>query len=133
MRDERDKVIYYLFFASNNRLGHQRMKEAFWKVDNLGGYKFSDSTNPNQMVLFSPDPSSEVAQLLRRNFLGQTVSTDEIFAFINDDSAYIESHTRKALQLLEKEQKIEVAPQKNDGMKRKSGTFPEGVIVTFAQ
>lgn len=70
MRDERDKVIYYLFFASNNRLGHQRMKEAFWKVDNLGGYKFSDSTNPNQMVLFSPDPSSEVAQLLRRNFFG---------------------------------------------------------------
>lgn len=131
MRDERNKVIYYLFFASNNRLGHKKIKEAFWKVDAFGGYQFSDKTNPNQLVLFSPDPSCDIAQLLYQKFSGQTVKTEEIFTFINNDSAYIESHAKKALQILEREQKIKVNPQKSNGEKRIAGRFPEGVIITF--
>ncbi len=32
MRDRDHRVVYYLFFASNNALGHLKMKEAMWKV-----------------------------------------------------------------------------------------------------
>ncbi len=131
MRDKHNKLIYYLFFASNNRLGHQRMKEAFWKVDKHGGYSFSDGTNPNQLVLYSPDPSPDVAGLIQERFKGKTVNTTEIYEFINDETAYIESHAKKALQLLEDRQQIKVNDQKIDGRKRIRRTFPEGVTVTF--
>ncbi len=43
MRDHRNRPIYYLFFASNHPKGHEKMKVAFWKVDNQSGFKFSDN------------------------------------------------------------------------------------------
>jgi hypothetical protein len=52
MRNKNNRPIYYLFFATNNRLGHQKMKEAFWSIDTSSGLRFSDATNPNQPVLF---------------------------------------------------------------------------------
>jgi hypothetical protein len=46
--DRQNKVLYYLFFASDNAVGHLKMKEAMWTVDPLGEFGFSDATNPNQ-------------------------------------------------------------------------------------
>lgn len=71
MRDEDNRVIYYLFFATNNRLGHIKMKEAFWSVDSSTGYHFSDATDPNQLVLFETDPSIDLANLLAIQFKGR--------------------------------------------------------------
>jgi three-Cys-motif partner protein len=45
MRNQRNATDYFLYFASNNRLGLSKMKEAMWKVDPGGGYAFSDATN----------------------------------------------------------------------------------------
>ena len=38
MRNERDVVDYYLFYATNNILGLKRMKEAMWRVDEAGEF-----------------------------------------------------------------------------------------------
>ena len=62
LRDKNSRIVYYLFFATNNALGHLKMKEAMWKVDPLGDFTFSDSTNPNQQILFASP--SVVAQLI---------------------------------------------------------------------
>jgi hypothetical protein len=56
MRDYNGRLVYYLFFASNNSTGHLKMKEAMWKVDPKGDFTFSDST-PNQTLLFNLNPS----------------------------------------------------------------------------
>lgn len=56
-RDRDNRLVYYLFFASNNSVGHLKMKEAMWKVDPMGDFSFSDSTDPNQPLLFNLDPS----------------------------------------------------------------------------
>ena len=56
MRNERNASDYFLYFASNNRLGLAKMKEAMWKVDPAGGFTFSDATNFDQAVLFQPEP-----------------------------------------------------------------------------
>ncbi len=52
MRNRDNRTIYSLFFASNHRLGHLKMKEAMWKVDLMGDFRFSDATDPNQTLLF---------------------------------------------------------------------------------
>ena len=51
MRDRKDRTIYYLFFASNNSLGHVKMKDAMWRIDADGEFVFSDATDPLQPAL----------------------------------------------------------------------------------
>lgn len=132
MCNERDRTIYYLFFASNHRLGHIKMKEAFWKVDNLGGYRFSDRTNPQQAVLFALDPAHDLAGVLQDKYAGQTKSVEIISRFVEDETAFTAAHTRKALAWLEQERQITVDVIKSDGKRRRRSTFPDGVVVHFS-
>ena len=131
MRDQRDRIIYYLFFATNHRLGHVKMKESFWKVDSSSGFKFSDKTDPKQMVLFDLDPSENLANDLLSHFSGQVVRSDVVIQFVEDETPYIAKHARGALRILEAKNWIEVEPFKANGQRRRKGTFPNGVVVKF--
>lgn len=131
MYDDKNNLIYYLFFASNHPLGHKKMKEAFWRVDVQSGFKFSDRTNPNQPVLFELDPSLDLAKLLKLHFSGSTQKSEKIILFVEDETAYTETHAKKALAHLEIRNEISVAAIKSDGKIRRKGTFPDGVIITF--
>jgi len=131
MRDHRDRVIYYLFFASNHPLGHVRMKEAFWKVDNQSGFKFSDRTDPNQLVLFEVNPSIELAKDLKNQFMGKTQLSEDVIVYIENETAYISSHAKSALKHLENANEISVESLKSDGTKRRKNSFPIGVIIHF--
>lgn len=131
MRDEDNRIIYYLFFATNNRLGHIKMKEAFWKVDSSTGYHFSDATNANQLVLFEVDPSKDLAELLSLQFQGRKTTISVIQEFVEDHTPYLASHMKKALRQLEEQDRLCVDPLKQGGDKRKKTTFPEDVVVTF--
>ena len=103
MRNERDVVDYYLFHATNNILGLKRMKEAMWRVDQGGEFRFSDATDPNQSVLFGNEPRFE---LLRRQVLAQFEGLDasigEIEEFVLAETAFRETHyKRQVLRPLE--------------------------------
>ena len=43
MRNKKHRTLYLLFFASNNRVGHVKIKEAMRKVDPQGDFVFSDA------------------------------------------------------------------------------------------
>ncbi|MCY4108868.1 MAG: three-Cys-motif partner protein TcmP, partial [Chloroflexi bacterium] len=68
MSNDRNVTDYYLFYATNHLLGLKKMKEAMWKVDESGEFRFSDATDRNQMVLFRAEPQSEVlrTQIIER-------------------------------------------------------------------
>lgn len=55
MRNSNSTPIYYLFFATNNPTGLEKMKAAMWGVDPSGGFRFSDATDPNQLIMFGGD------------------------------------------------------------------------------
>lgn len=131
MYDDRNRLIYFLFFASNHPLGHKKMKEAFWKVDSQSGFKFSDSTNPDQPVLFELDPSMDLAKALKKQFSGETRKSEDVISFVEDETPYVETHAKKALIYMENEIEISVEPIKADGAKRRKGTFPPGVVIHF--
>ena len=131
MRDYNNNVIYYLFFAGNHPRGHAKMKEAFWKVDSQGGFRFSDRTDPNQPVLFEIDPSTALALEIKKHFAGTTKWSEEVINYIVDETAYTESHCKRALIHLESNSEISVDANKNDGSKRRKTTFPDGVIIHF--
>lgn len=131
MRDQNNNVIYYLFFAGNHPKGHEKMKEAFWKVDHQNGYKFSDRTDPNQPVLFEVDPSLDLARSIKNRYSGKTKLSQDVITFVVDETAYTSSHCRKALIHLQNNSDIRVEPIKADGKKRIKNTFPAGVVIHF--
>lgn len=131
MRDLRDRTIYYLFFASNHPLGHLKMKEAFWKVDSSMGFRFSDATNPDQMVLLELDETPTLAKELQSRFAGQTKLVKDVRIFVEDETAFLASHMRAALRLLEGQNSIEVKALKRGGAKRRKNTYPDDVIIEF--
>lgn len=132
MRDRNNRIIYYLFFASNHPLGHTKMKESFWKIDDQTGFVFSDATNPHQPVLMSLDPAQELAQIIFLEFQGQQVLTEIIVHdFVEDATPYTGSHAKAALKFLESNRKLVVSPYKVDGKKRRKNSFPDGVTLNF--
>jgi three-Cys-motif partner protein len=132
MRDKNDRVVYYLFFATNNSLGHTKMKESMWKVDPLGDFIFSDATNPDQQVLFTQPPTSGLAHELSAHFGGKPqMQIAVVEQYVQDDTAYLRKHMGDALDLLETEHKIQIGAVKADGKKRRSSTFPNNALISF--
>ncbi len=130
MRNIDNRVIYNLFFASNHRLGHLKMKESFWKVDNESGFSFSDNTDNKQLVLFKINPCEKVAEILVNKFSGNTIESQVIVDYIIDETPYIEKHAKGALRHLEANKLIQVEKTKKDGTPRTHG-FANGVIIHF--
>ena len=124
-------TIYNLFFATNNSLGHEKMKEAMWKIDESGGFRYSDEIDPNQQKLFPDHPEKDLAEKLSGKFQGRRMKSEDILKYVSENTIFIKKHTRGALKLLESDNKIQVADRKIDGTKRKKGTFAKGTIITF--
>lgn len=133
MRDSDDRIQYYLFFASNNPLGHLKMKEAMWTVSPGGEFRFSDATNPNQLILLEADPTAALIDILSNQFERQRVTGEEIRRFVEDATPFLGKHKTIALGQLEMAQKIRVEPKKLDGSVRRTNTYPDNVVINFLQ
>ena len=101
MRNTRNRPIYDLFFATNSDIGHYKMKEAMWRLDAAGDFRFSDGVSYEQATLFGPEPQNDYAPSLWGNFRGQTVYSDEVLQYTRDKTAFLEKHAKGALKLLE--------------------------------
>ncbi|MGQ9712917.1 MAG: three-Cys-motif partner protein TcmP [Desulfotomaculales bacterium] len=80
MKDDRNRDLYHLVFATKHWRGLDVMKQAMWRTDPTGNFQFSDYTyDPNQLHLFPPKPDfRDLAELVWQNFRGQTVTPREI-------------------------------------------------------
>src|SRR5258708_38864434 len=115
MGDSNDRGVYYLFFASNSSRGHLKMKEAMWKVDPLGGFTFSDSTNPDQSVLFSNPSLEPLVSDLQSKFHGAIqIRTEQGETFVQDKTPYLRKHMREALTHLEFNDRLKVAELRSE-------------------
>lgn len=132
MSNMRDVTDYYLFYATNKLLGLKKMKEAMWKADESGGFRFSDATNPDQLILFEKSPNYDALRAnLLVEFAGRQVRVEEIETFIVAQTAFRETHYKGILKSLEMESGQLAAINPVPG--RKKGTFgdPE-MLVRFA-
>jgi three-Cys-motif partner protein len=126
------RVVYYLFFASNNSLGHLKMKEAMWKVDPFGDFTFSDSTNPDQALLFLDPSTAPLAADLAAKFRGTgQIPVKRAEEYVQDHTGYLRKHMGEALGQLEANGTLKVAEIKTDGKKRRAKTYPNDALVTF--
>jgi three-Cys-motif partner protein len=131
MRNQNDRIIYHLVFVTNNPLGHLRMKEAMWKVDEEGDFRYSDSTNKDQAVLFHVDHDEKLFHIMQSLFSKRLISVEVLRTYIRDNTMYIDKHLTSSLQYGEEKGILTVNAKKRDGSKRRRGTFPNGTLVTF--
>lgn len=131
MRDADGRVIYYLFFATNHRLGHVKMKEAMWQVDPGGEYRFSDATNPNQLVMFAADVRGLLSEILRDHFGSLSVTGQAVHAYVEDETGYLKRHMDETLRQMEQRNELGVSEVKVGGQKRKAGSYPDDCLITF--
>lgn len=132
MRDRQARPQYYLFFATNHRLGHVKMKEAMWKVDPDGEFRFSDATNPSQLVLFEVDATPKLVEQLRGEFGSKGMVTGKaVREFVEDETAFLKKHMTAALKQEESASRVCVESLKADGTKRRAYSYPDEVRLTW--
>lgn len=134
MRNKKDRTQFFLFFASNHRLGHIKMKEAMWRIDKDGEFSFSDASYGQQLLFRDFNLEQKIRGLLSdiiKNFTGQTVPCKSVETFVEDKTMFLKSHLKNALKIAEEEAKISVGALKSNGKKRIKNTFPEDTIIKF--
>jgi len=131
MRNQQNLTDYYLYFASNNRLGLSKMKEAMWKVDPGGGYTFSDATNLAQTVLFQPEPDwRALRRLIADRFAGRRARVSQVDDFVLEDTPFHSGHYKRVLATMEKN-RVLTAIGAPPGRRRE--TFPDpDLVLEFA-
>ncbi len=133
VRDQPERVLYYLFFASNHPLGHEKMKEAMWRADPTGAFRFRDNTDANQLVLLDPamDAAEQVSKILRARFAGQTVLAGEVKEHVLNHTAFLDRHKTAALRLLEERGLLAAKSRRGPRKKRRKDTFPDDLMLEF--
>ncbi|OOH75894.1 three-Cys-motif partner protein TcmP [Leptospirillum ferriphilum] len=134
MRNKKDRTQFFLFFASNHRLGHIKMKEAMWRIDKDGEFSFSDASYGQQSLFRDFNLEQKIRGLLSeiiQNFATQTVPCKSVETFVEDKTIFLKSHLKNALKIAEEEAKISVEALKSDGKKRIKNTFPGDTIIKF--
>jgi three-Cys-motif partner protein len=123
MRNDRGLIDYFLFFATNSPKGLSKMKEAMWRVDPAGSFRFSDATDLNQPVLFEPQPDRELLRrLIANRFARAQSSVGEVERFVVEETPFLTTHYKRVLATMEANGSLTLT---NPPSRRRSGTFPD--------
>ncbi len=125
-----NRLVYAIFFATQDITGADRMKEAIWKADPSGNFRFRGSKQ-GQLDLGLDEPNYEpLRQGLRNEYIGEDwISIEAILDFVSSDRTdYHRSQVkRNALKVLEVDGLLEV----DEATRNRRGTYPEGTKVRF--
>jgi three-Cys-motif partner protein len=119
---------YHLFFTTGHEKGMEVMKDAMWTVDPLEGQRFEDSTDSDQLVIFSPDVNtSPLLADLRRHFGTAEFSIEQAKSFTIRETAFRSAHLKtKTLKPAEKAGELLATTARS-----KRFTYPDGTRMRF--
>lgn len=132
MVNSKNQPIYYLVYGTKHQLGLEVIKEAMWKVDDRGLYRFSDLTDVNQKYLVSYQTEQWIpkgAELVYEQFKGKTVSKSKVKKFVITETPY--RYRKPILEHLEKEYN----PPKicNVVGRKRIYSYPDRCVITFSE
>lgn len=90
----RNRTAYFLMYGTRSPKGLEIMKDAMWNVDPVYGIRFAGQAG-GQAMLFEPEVDfAPLRNALLDHFHGQTVSVEEIEAFVLVETDYKKSALR---------------------------------------
>jgi hypothetical protein len=130
MLNNGNRTDYFLFFATNNLRGLEKMKEAMWKVDESGSFQFSDYTDSLRLMsLFGTEPDyALLTKLITVEFSGKTISISNLEAWVIAETPFLPKHIRKGVLMpLEKAGELKAIKENRRGL-----SYPEGTMLYFS-
>lgn len=127
MADNNGNTIYHLIFATKHPKGCDVMKEAMWRVDPSGTYRFFDYASGVRRFELSetgPEWVAHAQDLITKHFRGRSVGIEELRDFL------------QPTPFLWRKRKI-LIPLENSGVisnvkgRQRSRTYPDGCILEF--
>ena len=125
-----NQPVYFLFFGTNHKQGLRAMKNAMWSVDLSQGDRFSDRTDPKQMVLIKREADVlPLREKLIDIFKGSTVRIEDLQDFVLTETPYSpDKHLKKPVLVpLEDEGLIDISVPG----KRRRHTYKDGSRIKF--
>lgn len=127
---EGERLVYTIFFGTQNLDGCDKMKQAIWKVAPFGDFKFRGSqigqlTLGDSLVDFTP-----LQDTLSEHFSSKGWQRiEDLEDFVKSDATDFHSgHLKmRTLKPMEADGKIEVKPD----TRKRPGTYPKGTILRF--
>ena len=131
MRNRNDATDYFLFFATKSRKGIQKMKEAMWRVDESGSFRFSDATAGQLVLPFTKEPDfTALARDLVARFAGHVTTVADVEEFVLADTPFHAGHYKRVLAELDRDGGVVVVDPKPG---RRRGTFADpGMKLRFS-
>jgi hypothetical protein len=132
MLNQGNSTDYFLFFATNNLKGLEKMKEAMWKVDDTGSFQFSDHYDARGLMsLFSAQPNiAPLRDAILRAFAGRQISIEKLQEWVIAETEFLPKHLKRpVLAPMEDAGELSVV---SPAPKRRKGTFSDGTILKFS-
>jgi three-Cys-motif partner protein len=140
MRDEKNIRDNAFFFCGRNPKGFEKIKQAMWKIDPEGGNAFSSyreaKQDSEQGNLFErAAQTTRLSSLLLEEFNGKKdVQVADIFIWVIEETDnFLPSHARKELENLLAKERISYTDPTGSNRKRRSGAWPERLLITFRE
>jgi len=123
MLDQGERLLYWLFFCTNNIRGLEEMKRAMWKVDNTGGFTFSDKEGFGQLKFLTSYTEEQLEADMERGLAGKTLTVSEVAEWVLTETPHYKFKT--ALAGLERRGvAVPITPPTN----RRPGTYPDAFM-----
>lgn len=129
--DER-RLVYAIFFATGYWKGADKMKEAIWRIDPFGRFRFRGTRHAElELRPASPDVRPLRRALLDEFALRGFVGIEEVQEFVGSDRTdfYLGQLKTHCLRGMEEDGALEVDPKS----RKRTKTYPDGTRIRFVR
>jgi len=129
------RTSHHLIFVTKNFLGYDIMKEIMAKKSSgsqqgVATFEFNPADAQFPMLFEYSRPVDELKDMLITEFGGRTLTFEDLYKSHSVGRPFMRKHYRAVLKELEKAEKLTATKPGNQ--KRLRGTFPDNVLITFA-
>jgi three-Cys-motif partner protein len=129
---EGNRLVYAIFFGTKNVLGADRMKEAIWKVDPLGGFEFRGARGGQGTLQLEAADFRPLVDALQSEFRGQGwLPIEQVADFVASDQTDYYTGQLRQRALIPLEEAGQLTVQRRARAQRTRLTYPPGTELTF--
>ena len=127
---EGNRLVYAIFFGTQNLEGCDKMKQAIWKADPNGSYKFRSGQKEQLAFGVNMLDFKHLENALKEEFgIGKWVNISDIEDFVKSDKTPFHSSHLKTNTLVPMENRGEI--EIYVGSRKRAKTYPKGTRLKF--
>ncbi len=127
---EGNRLVYAIFFATQNEIGCDKMKQAIWKVSPFGDFKFRGALTDQLTFGIDVVDFSPLEKALHDKFgnKGWVRIEDVLWFVMSDQTEFHSGHLKqRTLVPMERTGGVEV----KDGTRQRRNSYPNGCLLRF--